>query len=92
MRSPETQAPVSPQIDNEPDAPYVAGRPSMITYPFPIRPGLQGTITLPENLSQREAKRIFAFVAALVSEEEEQATPQGEQPQQQVVADQPSDT
>jgi hypothetical protein len=88
-RPPETQASVSPQIDNEPD---IAGRPGMITYPFPIRPGLQGTITLPENLSRREAKRISAFVAALVSEEEEQATPQGEQPEQHVVADHPSDT
>jgi len=43
----------------------------MITYPFPIRPGLQGKITLPEDLTRREAKRISAFVAALVSEDDD---------------------
>jgi hypothetical protein len=42
----------------------------MIKYPFPIRPGLQGTITLPEDLSMREAKRIAAFVSTLAIEDE----------------------
>lgn len=37
----------------------------MITYPFPIRAGIQGSITLPEDTSLREAERIAAFVAAL---------------------------
>jgi hypothetical protein len=48
--------------------------PGMITYPFPIRAGLQGKITLPEDLTRREAKRIAAFVAALVSDEEDDGT------------------
>ena len=30
-------------------------QPGMIKYPFPIRPGLQGTVTLPEDLTIREA-------------------------------------
>lgn len=47
--------------------------PGMIKYPFPIRPGLQGTITLPEDLTMREAKRIAAFVSTLALEDEEPA-------------------
>lgn len=42
--------------------------PVLITYPFPIRRGVQGKITLPEDLTEREAKRIAAFVATLVSD------------------------
>jgi hypothetical protein len=42
----------------------------MITYPFPIRPGMQGKITLPEDLSVREAKRIAAFISTLAMEED----------------------
>ena len=45
-------------------------QPGMITYPFPIRPGMQGKITLPENLSVREAKRIAAFINTLAFEDE----------------------
>jgi hypothetical protein len=43
--------------------------PGMITYPFPIRPGMQGKITLPEDLSIHEAKRIAAFISTLTMEE-----------------------
>jgi hypothetical protein len=86
-RVPETQASVATQINNEAAARLDVGRPSMITYPFPIRPGLQGTITLPEDLSRREAKRISAFVAALVSEDEDDGPPHGEQPEQHAVPD-----
>jgi len=42
----------------------------MITYPFPIRPGLRGSIQLPEDLTAREASRIAAFIATLAVEEE----------------------
>lgn len=44
--------------------------PGVITYPFPIRPGLQGRITLPENLTRREADRISAFIKTLAMEDE----------------------
>ena len=40
------------------------------TYPFPIRAGLQGRITLPENLTRREADRISAFIKTLAMEDE----------------------
>jgi hypothetical protein len=49
-------------------------QPGMITYPFPIRPGLQGKISLPEDLTMREAKRIAAFVSTLALEEDEPST------------------
>ena len=45
-------------------------QPGMIKYPFPIRPGLQGTVTLPEDLTIREARRVAAFVATLALEDE----------------------
>lgn len=45
-------------------------RPGMITYPFPIRPGLQGQIMLPEDLTQREAERVGAFIKTLAFEDE----------------------
>lgn len=44
--------------------------PGVITYPFPIRAGLQGRITLPENLTPREADRISAFIKTLAMEDE----------------------
>jgi hypothetical protein len=44
--------------------------PGVITYPFPIRVGLQGRITLPENLTRREADRISAFIKTLAMEDE----------------------
>ena len=43
-------------------------RPTLITYPFPLRGGLQVKITLPEDLTEREARRIAAFVVTLVSD------------------------
>jgi hypothetical protein len=41
----------------------------MITYPFPIRPGMQGKITLPEDLTRREVQRIAAFVGTLATDD-----------------------
>jgi hypothetical protein len=49
------------------EVPFLTG-PGLITYPFPIRAGLQGKITLPENLTSREAERISAFVKTLSME------------------------
>jgi hypothetical protein len=53
----------TPKVDPPP-------QPGMITYPFPIRPGMQGRIMLPEDLTMREAKRIAAFVSTLAFEDE----------------------
>lgn len=41
----------------------------MITYPLPIRRGVQGRLVLPEDLSKKEAQRIANFVAALAFDE-----------------------
>lgn len=45
--------------------------PKLIEYPFPIRPGLRGKISLPEDLTAREAKRIANFVASLAFDDDE---------------------
>ncbi len=45
--------------------------PHLLQYPFPIRPGVQGKITLPEDLTAKEARRIATFVASLAIEEDE---------------------
>jgi len=55
---------------SEPDTAVTPSGPGVITYPFPIRAGLQGRITLPENLTRREADRISAFIKTLAMEDE----------------------
>ncbi len=60
---PSVQQQEPPKVDLPP-------QPGMITYPFPIRPGMQGKIMLPEDLTMREAKRIAAFVSTLAFEDE----------------------
>lgn len=42
----------------------------MVTYPLPIRPGVQGRLILPEDLTAKEAKRVANFVSALAFEEQ----------------------
>lgn len=42
----------------------------MVTYPIVIRPGVRGSIVLPENLSKKEAQRVGSFVTALALEEQ----------------------
>jgi hypothetical protein len=41
----------------------------MITYPIVIRPGVHGKITLPEDLTPREARRIAAIIPTLALDE-----------------------
>ena len=38
---------------------------SMLDYPFPLRPGLQARLTLPEDLTVEEASRLGAFLTTL---------------------------
>jgi len=38
---------------------------AMVSYPFPLKAGVVGRITLPEDLSEREAARVGRFVGAL---------------------------
>lgn len=49
--------------------------PHLIQYPFPIRPGLQGKISLPEDLTVSEARRVSNFVASLAFEDSLSAHP-----------------
>lgn len=41
----------------------------MVTYPYPVRPGMLAQITLPEDLTSKEAERVAKFVASLAFEE-----------------------
>lgn len=64
--------PAAPKPDPQtpavtPDTPPSAG---MVTYPLPIRPGVQGRLVLPEDLTAREARRIANFVSALAFDEQ----------------------
>ena len=67
---PNSVAPTPAADSPEVPAPEIAGV-TMITYPFPIRRGVQGRITLPDNLTAREAARIARFVETLVSDDQD---------------------
>jgi hypothetical protein len=54
---------VAPALDSVPAV-------GMVTYPLPIRPGVQGRLVLPEDLTAKEAKRIANFVSALAFDEQ----------------------
>jgi hypothetical protein len=56
--------------DKQSVVPDPPSQPGMISYPIVIRPGVQGRITLPENLSKKEAQRVAAFVSALALDEQ----------------------
>lgn len=63
----EPAAPTAAESKAEPLAPVAAG---MVTYPLPIRPGVQGRLVLPEDLTAKEAKRVANFVSALAFDEQ----------------------
>jgi hypothetical protein len=44
---------------------YVPHRSPLIEYPFPLRPGVRAILTLPEDLTDAEAKRLARFVETL---------------------------
>jgi hypothetical protein len=47
----------------------LTGGPTMVTYPLPLRPGVQVRLVLPEDLTLKEAQRVSTFVSALAFEE-----------------------
>jgi hypothetical protein len=49
---------------------YVPHHTSLIEYPFPLRPGVRALITLPEDLTEKEAKRVARFVESLAFAEQ----------------------
>lgn len=48
----------------DPEDPHQQG-PGLITYPFPLRPNVDVTLSLPRDLRADEAKRLVAFINAL---------------------------
>ena len=53
---------------NHPKPPM--GAADIITYPYPLRPGLVVQINLPPDLRSTEARRLAAFIESLVAEEQ----------------------
>ena len=52
--------------------------PAMIEYPIPLRPGIKGMLTVPEDMTHREAQKVVKVVTALAQAFEEQlALPPG---------------
>lgn len=47
----------------------IAPKPNMVSYPYPVRPGMLAHIQLPADLTSREAERIARFVASLAFDE-----------------------
>lgn len=43
--------------------------PRMIEFPIPLRPGVQGKLVLPDDLTKKEAERVVRVVSALAIEE-----------------------
>ncbi|MFZ5869147.1 MAG: hypothetical protein ACOYXW_01230 [Actinomycetota bacterium] len=64
----------APFAEPTPEAPAAPPAAGMVTYPLPIRPGVQGRLVLPEDLTAKEAKRIANFVSALPFEEQRAIT------------------
>jgi hypothetical protein len=53
-------------------APAPAPTTAMITYPLPIRPGVRGQLSIPEDLTVAEARRIQNLIGALAMGDEEE--------------------
>jgi hypothetical protein len=49
---------------------FVPHHATLIEYPFPLRPGLRALLALPEDLSEKEAKRVARFVESLAFAEQ----------------------
>ncbi len=75
----DRQAPVPPPGEGGAEAKATAGAQGVriINYPYPLRPGLLVSVSLPVDMTAQEAERMAAYIKALAA-----ATPQkgGEQP------------
>lgn len=68
---------VTPAEPEEQDAPpttnngaVVPPPPGMIEFPIPLRPGVQGKLILPDDLTKKEAERVVKVVSALAIDEQ----------------------
>jgi hypothetical protein len=51
------------------EAAAIPAETTMVTYPLPLRPGVQVRLMLPDDLTPKEAQRVSTFVSALAFEE-----------------------
>jgi hypothetical protein len=49
---------------------HVPNRAAMVEYPLPLRPGVQARLWLPEDLTEKEAKRVARFAESLAFTEQ----------------------
>jgi hypothetical protein len=54
-----------PAEEKKAETGYIPHRSPLIEYPFPLRPGVRAICTLPEDLTEAEAKRLVRFVESL---------------------------
>jgi len=68
---PDASAPSGPASAPNPAPVPQPGRGTVIiTYPFPLRPGVLASLELPPDLTRREAQRLLAFIESLAVEDE----------------------
>jgi hypothetical protein len=60
-----TVEPVTGQVTIGEVKGYVPHHAALIEYPFPLRPGLRVLLALPEDLTEKEARRVARFVESL---------------------------
>lgn len=71
---PTTKTETSPVDESRTDT-AASPSPGMTTFPIPLRPGVMGKLILPDDLTQKEAKKVMAIVTALAVEEQPAITP-----------------
>ncbi len=68
---PDGSAPSGPApAPNPAPVPQPGRGTAIITYPFPLRPGVLASLELPPDLTRREAQRLLAFIDSLAVEDE----------------------
>jgi hypothetical protein len=67
-------ATVQPMVPKGEIGGYVPHHSTLIEYPFPLRPGVRALIALPEDLTEKEAKRVAKFIESLAIADENQVT------------------
>jgi len=64
-KSPATAPPADSAEQKGETGGYVPHHSTLIEYPFPLRPGVRVLLALPEDLTEKEAKRVARFVESL---------------------------
>lgn len=69
-RSNGAKSPTLPEAALPAESAAAPTLPGMTTFPIPLRPGVAGKLILPDDLTQKEAKKVIAIVTALAIEEQ----------------------